>query len=164
MGAGEEDFGSTPVLHLHAVRAVPEQAGAVRTAVLRWAWAVGRSREIVNDLGLAVYEALANVIEHAYPAGTVHPVLDLHAECEADMLTVVVADHGRWKPRRAGSVPSWRGARVAADREAGPRVRALPERVGHAGADASAALPSGWMNGRRLRIGPVNPGMPIITT
>lgn len=86
-----------------------EQAGAARTAVLRWARAVCRSREVVDDIGLAVYEALANVVDHAYPAGSPHPVFDLHAEREADMLTVVVADRGQWKPRRAGSTRSWRG-------------------------------------------------------
>jgi anti-sigma regulatory factor (Ser/Thr protein kinase) len=110
-----EDPGSAPAvptgpgLHLHAVPAVPEQAGAVRAAVLRWARAVCRSREMVDDIGLAVYEALANVIDHAYPAGAAHPVFDLHAEREADMLTVVVVDHGRWKPCELDSAPSWRG-------------------------------------------------------
>jgi serine/threonine-protein kinase RsbW len=68
-----EDPGSAPAgptrraLHLHAVPAISEQASAVRAAVLRWARTVCRSREVVNDVGLAVYEALANVIEHAYP-------------------------------------------------------------------------------------------------
>jgi serine/threonine-protein kinase RsbW len=106
-----EDPGSAstgPGLHLHAVPAVPEQAGAVRAAVLRWARAVCRSREVVDDIGLAVYEALANVIDHAYPAGARHPVFDLHAEREADMLTIVVADRGRWKPHRPDSA-TWRG-------------------------------------------------------
>jgi hypothetical protein len=36
-------------------------------------------------------------------------VFDLHAECEQDMLTVVVADRGQWKPRRSDSATSWRG-------------------------------------------------------
>lgn len=88
--------------------AVIEPAGVVRDAVLRWAGALCRSREAVDYIGLAVYEALANVIDHAYPAGTPHPVFDLHAEREADMLTVVVAEHGWWKSR-TGSAASWRG-------------------------------------------------------
>ena len=96
-------------LHLQAVPAVAKQAGLVREAVLRWARAVCRSREVVDDIGLAVYEALANVIDHAYPAGTPHPVFDLHAECEAGTLTVVITDHGRWKPRRPDAATSWRG-------------------------------------------------------
>lgn len=72
---------------------------------------------MVDDIGLAVYEALANVIEHAYPAGAAHPVFDLHVQCEVDMLTVVVADHGRWKPADPTLVPMrrprrhWRGCR-----------------------------------------------------
>lgn len=90
------------------MRAAAAQATAVRAAVLRWARAVCRSREIVDDIGLAVYEALANVIDHAYPPGTPHPVFDLHAERDAETLTVVVADHGRWKPHQAGSARSWR--------------------------------------------------------
>ena len=96
-------------LHLRAVPAVAEQAGAVRTAVLRWARAVCRSREVVEDIGFAVYEAMANVIDHAYPAGAAHPVFDVHAEREADMVTVVVADHGRWKARDPDSATPWRG-------------------------------------------------------
>jgi serine/threonine-protein kinase RsbW len=100
---------AAPRLHLDAVPAVAEQAGAVRAAVLRWARGVCRSREVVDDIGLAVYEALANIIDHAYPDGARHRVFDLHAEREKDMLTVVVADHGRWKPRRTGSASSWRG-------------------------------------------------------
>ncbi|EWM18786.1 ATP-binding protein [Kutzneria sp. 744] len=110
-----DDPGSLPTdpvgtaLHLRAVPAVAEQAGAVRAAVLRWARAVCRSREIVDDIGLAVYEAMANVIDHAYPAGATHRVFDLYADREADILTVVVADHGRWKPREPDSAPSWRG-------------------------------------------------------
>ena len=97
-------------LHLHAVPAVAEQAGAARAAVLRWARAVCRTREVIDDIGLAVYEAIANVIDHAYPAaGATHSVFDLHAERDADTVTVVVADHGRWRPRGPGSATSWRG-------------------------------------------------------
>ena len=112
---GVEDPGSAPArpmrpaLHLHAVPAVVEQAGAVRAAVLGWARAVCPSREMVDDIGLAVYEAVANVIDHAYPDGATDPVFDLHAEREADMLAVVVADHGRWRPRHPDSTTSWRG-------------------------------------------------------
>ena len=110
-----EDPGSAPAgspgsgLHLRGVPAVAEQAGAVRGAVLRWARAVCRSREMVDDIGLAVYEALANVIEHAYPAGAKHAVFELHAEREADTLTVVVADRGRWRSRHPSPGTSWRG-------------------------------------------------------
>jgi serine/threonine-protein kinase RsbW len=107
--APEPAESTRPGLHLRAVPAVVEQVGAVRVAVLRWARAVCRSRELVEDIGLAVYEALANVIDHAYPASAPHPVFDLHAEYDADMLTVVVADHGHWKPRHDGTGPGWRG-------------------------------------------------------
>lgn len=115
MTVGIDDPGRAPAvpagrdLHLHAVPAVAAQAGAVREAVLRWARTVCRSREVVEDIGLAVYEALANVIDHAYPAGAAHPVFDLHALREADMLTVVVADQGRWKPHNPDAATSWRG-------------------------------------------------------
>jgi serine/threonine-protein kinase RsbW len=109
---GVDDPGSVPAgpgLHLHAVPATAEQAGAVRAAVQRWARAVCRSREVVDDIGFAVYEAIANVIDHAYPTGATHPVFDLHAERDADMLTVVVADHGRWTPHDRDSATPWRG-------------------------------------------------------
>lgn len=131
---GVEDPGSAPAgparsgLHLRAVPAVADQAGTVRAAVLRWARAVCRSREVVNDIGLAVYEALANVIDHAYSAGAAQPVFDLHAEREADMVTVVVADSGRWKPHGPESATPWRGRglllieKLAAEVELCPRT------------------------------------------
>lgn len=69
-----------------------------------------RSREVIADIGLAVYEALANVIDHAYPAGAAaHPVFELHAQREADTVTVVVADHGRWKRHDLHGAAPWRG-------------------------------------------------------
>jgi anti-sigma regulatory factor (Ser/Thr protein kinase) len=48
-----------------------------------------------------VYEAMANVVDHAYdrPGG----VFDLHASSGDDVVTVSVTDHGRWKPPTDGA-------------------------------------------------------------
>jgi anti-sigma regulatory factor (Ser/Thr protein kinase) len=58
----------------------------------------GDDAEQVDDLGLAAYEAMANVVDHAYdrPGG----VFDLHACRSGDTVTVSVTDHGRWSRRR----------------------------------------------------------------
>ena len=54
------------------------------------------SRDLVEDVGLAVYEALANVADHAYAAAG-SGVFDLDAVHHEGMLTVTVSDLGRWK-------------------------------------------------------------------
>jgi anti-sigma regulatory factor (Ser/Thr protein kinase) len=56
-----------------------------------------------HDVLLAVNEALANAVEHAY-AGTSGNV-DLAAgyDVDQDTLSVTVEDHGRWRPPTAGA-------------------------------------------------------------
>lgn len=58
------------------------------------------------DIVLAVYEAMANVVEHAYTdtAPTDHEVFDVHARVEpsAGSLQVTVADHGSWSDAEPG--------------------------------------------------------------
>lgn len=69
-----------------------------------------------SDLTLAVYEALANAAEHAYPAGSEIGSMDLDAEYDTDhdTLRVVVGDHGLWRRSSggAGSPARGRGIRL----------------------------------------------------
>jgi serine/threonine-protein kinase RsbW len=81
------------------VPAVKERLQHLRRVLADWATRVGLLAETVNDLVLAAYEAMANVVEHAYRdqrTGT----LDLHAFADLDnhVVTVTVTDHGDWRP------------------------------------------------------------------
>ena len=77
------------------VAATPRQAGIVRREVVSWARVRGLGADLAEDIGLAVGEALANVVDHAYPDddGT----LTLAAIAELGFITVTVSDTGRWK-------------------------------------------------------------------
>ena len=70
---------------------------AVRRELGTWAAATGLDEETVEDLLLAVYEAMVNAAEHAYADGE-RPV-ELSAVRTADgCVLVVVRDEGRWRP------------------------------------------------------------------
>lgn len=80
--------------------------GDVRRRLARWAAAAGMTPDCVDDVVLATHEALANVLDHAYPDGAGVALLD--ASCRAsDELVVVVRDRGRWRPPPAD--PGTRG-------------------------------------------------------
>ncbi len=86
--------------------AVADTLTPVREQLAAWTTAAGLDRGQVDDVAFAVYEAMANVVDHAYdlPGGT----FDLHACRHADLVTITVADHGQWKAP-AGAEQSWRG-------------------------------------------------------
>ncbi|GAA3432677.1 hypothetical protein GCM10018954_022800 [Kutzneria kofuensis] len=88
---------------------VPTNATALaeaREQLVAWASTAGLDAEQIEDVALATYEAMANVVDHAYdqPGG----VFDLHACRHDDQVTVTVADNGRWKSPVCGK-QSWRG-------------------------------------------------------
>lgn len=71
----------------------------VRHWLTAWFWPAGQLEDIV----LAVSEAISNSIEHAYPDDRSAEVVDIHGEVEAApggqrRVTVIVRDHGRWRP------------------------------------------------------------------
>ncbi len=75
-------------------------AARVRTELGTWLRAnVGTDSPRVDDILLAVYEAFANAAEYAYVEYTTPGTVDVQAkfDAEADTLTVIVTDHGRWK-------------------------------------------------------------------
>ncbi len=98
--------GRSPAAPAHTlvreVAATPRQAGIVRREVVTWALARDVDRDLAEDIGLAVGEALANVVDHAYPDddGT----LTLAAVAELGFITITVSDNGRWKDRRPDPV------------------------------------------------------------
>jgi anti-sigma regulatory factor (Ser/Thr protein kinase) len=80
------------------VPAEPTALRRVRNAVRRWCAAVGTTTEVTNDLVVAIGEACANVVEHAYGPGG--GPLSLHLSLDSDALIAVIADEGRWRAAR----------------------------------------------------------------
>jgi serine/threonine-protein kinase RsbW len=93
----EEDVTSPPREIRHRVEADATRLAVLRKALGVWADAIGLSREQRADVVLAVYEALANAAEHAYPDRD-DGVIDLYATCSPDLITIVVTDYGAWRP------------------------------------------------------------------
>ncbi|WP_307849528.1 ATP-binding protein [Qaidamihabitans albus] len=82
-----------------------EQLSALRHALADWAHRRGVAGEQIDAMTLATYEALANVVEHAYPDA--EGTLDLRARClpHSRRVEVTVTDHGHWQPPPADPGP-----------------------------------------------------------
>nr|WP_239028624.1 ATP-binding protein [Pseudonocardia acidicola] len=82
----------------------PRELSRMRAAIGEWAQSAGIPDEVLIDLQLAVGEAAANGIEHAYrgqAAGLIEVVLEIRGTGTAGAHPVVaarVADRGRWRP------------------------------------------------------------------
>jgi serine/threonine-protein kinase RsbW len=89
-----------------AAEAKPEKARQLRVCLQDWRRARGAPCALVEDLCLAVYEALTNVVDHAYHPGHLNPIMSLRARADQGQLTVTVSDQGRWRPPQH---PGYRG-------------------------------------------------------
>jgi serine/threonine-protein kinase RsbW len=69
----------------------------MRQRFQRWLGGIGASDDVVTDMQLAVYEALANVVEHAYPDGALLAPMWLTARIEGSDVLVTISDVGRWR-------------------------------------------------------------------
>jgi serine/threonine-protein kinase RsbW len=78
------------------VRASVHSVSSLRRELTDWAARAGLSREILEAVTLAGYEAMANAVEHAYPAQDDDAVA-LHAKLADRLVTVTVTDWGRWR-------------------------------------------------------------------
>jgi anti-sigma regulatory factor (Ser/Thr protein kinase) len=83
-------------LWMPGIPAMVDRLAGVRQQLARWSRAAGLSDDQVDDVGLAAYEAMANVVDHAYPDSDGD--FDLHAMGDDDLVTVTIADHGCWQP------------------------------------------------------------------
>jgi len=72
----------------------PENVSVIRHVLGAFAEALRFPDELVEDLRLAVTEACTNVVRHAYPAGRPGAV-EISIVPQDELVTVVVADHGR---------------------------------------------------------------------
>ena len=73
-----------------SVPAVPETLPFLRELLGCFASLLGAGEEVVEGIKLAVHEAAANVVEHAY--GRDGGTLELEVRAEPELLTVRVAD------------------------------------------------------------------------
>lgn len=86
--------------------ATPQSARWLRVSFMEWLRTAGVPAAAVDDLTMAVYEALANAVEHAYPPGHPDPVMRLQAQLDDHQVLITISDHGCWRAPRA---PSSRG-------------------------------------------------------
>ncbi|MET8852065.1 SpoIIE family protein phosphatase [Amycolatopsis sp. NPDC004625] len=108
-----------PPLH----RRTTAETGLLRTArddLARWSTQAGLPREVREDLNLAVGEAVANSIEHAFPGDRGEAAYTI-TRTAAGHLDVVVHDNGRWRPEPADNGHRGRGIAI---------ITALSERFG----------------------------------
>lgn len=72
-------------------------ARQLRIALRQWLHTAGVAPPLAEDLTLAGYEALANVVEHAYAPDHPHPGMRLEAQLCLPLLRITITDHGRWR-------------------------------------------------------------------
>jgi serine/threonine-protein kinase RsbW len=75
----------------------------IRTAVRGWLVQMSLKPGEVADIVQAVDEAVANVVEHAYPPGEEGPV-ELTLWTEPEALYVEIIDQGSWQPPTRQSI------------------------------------------------------------
>ncbi|GAY10782.1 serine phosphatase RsbU, regulator of sigma subunit [Pseudonocardia sp. N23] len=118
----------------------PARLAPMRRAVVAWARALDLDEEMIADLQLAVGEAAANSVEHAYPLsadGRVEITLRLRRRRGHRLVDVRVCDHGHW--RRPPADPGYRGRGLEMIRAVAHDVAISP---GSAGTEVTFHLPA----------------------
>lgn len=114
------------------IPAVAAELRTIRSAVRSWATGHRLPAEVLVDLQLAVGEAAANGVEHAYDAevpGSVEIGLSLlFDEQRVTAVAVLVADRGRWRP--APLTAGYRGRGLTMIGRLAERVRVTASRAG----------------------------------
>ncbi|HEY2436508.1 MAG TPA: SpoIIE family protein phosphatase [Solirubrobacteraceae bacterium] len=92
----------------------PSVLTRIRHMLRRWLRARGADEVTANEVVLAVNEACANAVEHAYSPSP--SKFELTAEARGDELTITVRDRGRWRqPREPHAGRGMRIIRAAMD-------------------------------------------------
>jgi len=105
-GGPSEDDVAVLVAHLQPLPdrlvtrwpADPEALGGLRHLMRRWLVGRGAGADELYDITVAVQEAAANAVEHAYAPGPA--AFTVEAEDSDGTITVVVTDRGRWRDAR----------------------------------------------------------------
>ncbi|HKO27355.1 MAG TPA: SpoIIE family protein phosphatase [Solirubrobacteraceae bacterium] len=87
-------------LHMR-LPAQPKTLAHVRRVLRRWLISQGADEGDVAEVTIAVSEACANAIEHAYSPAPA--AFELHATADDGEVTVAVRDEGRWRPPRGSN-------------------------------------------------------------
>lgn len=108
-----------------------DDAARLRRSFRRWLGGL-TDADTADDLTLAVYEALANVVDHAYVARGGPGPMRLWAASSAPLhpgheIVVTVSDEGSW---RSCTDPGWRGRGLSLVRELCPSVAVLSDGAG----------------------------------
>jgi anti-sigma regulatory factor (Ser/Thr protein kinase) len=98
----DSDEARSPAAFGRTVPAVAENVAPIRHAIVELAMRSGAGEEVRTDLALAVGEACANVVVHAYPPGDVGPLV-VHAEIRGDQMLISVIDQGQGMTPRPDS-------------------------------------------------------------
>ncbi|HWR46607.1 MAG TPA: ATP-binding protein [Pseudonocardiaceae bacterium] len=106
-----------------AAKATPHTARELRGRFQQWLRTLGAPHPLVDDLILAVYEALANVVEHAYHPDHPDPVMHLQARLDHNQLLITITDRGCW---RTPQEPGYRGRGLAMMRSLTTEVHLHP--------------------------------------
>jgi serine phosphatase RsbU (regulator of sigma subunit) len=80
------------------VPAMASSLSGIRSSLRQWLTSVGASSDDLHDLVLAVGEATANAVEHAY--GGIGGVVRVTATLDGDEVVVRVRDDGQWREPR----------------------------------------------------------------
>lgn len=75
----------------------PEQLGVIRRELAGWLAPLSLTEDATADVVLAVDEAAANSVRHAYGPGE-SGVVELTLWTEPGTLCVEIVDHGQWRP------------------------------------------------------------------
>jgi anti-sigma regulatory factor (Ser/Thr protein kinase) len=70
----------------------------MRPLLRRWLTAQGAAEDEIYDITVAVQEASANAVEHAYSPGAAS--YDVEASAQGGVVTFVIRDRGRWRAPR----------------------------------------------------------------
>ncbi|WP_345381394.1 ATP-binding SpoIIE family protein phosphatase [Pseudonocardia yuanmonensis] len=90
------DSGTAPLRLVEP--AVPRSLRSVRQSLRSYLASVGATLEEISDLVLAIGEASANVVEHAYGPGG--GLLEVHLEMHGPRVSATIRDTGSWREAR----------------------------------------------------------------
>jgi anti-anti-sigma factor len=129
-----------PPVH-ETLPADPARLRAVRRTVSTWARAAGLGEDSVDDLQLALGEALANAVEHAYATRGGEGRCEYRLERTADgSIEVCVRDEGVWRPAPADRGYRGRGLELISALAAEVEVTRTPDDSGVAGSGTTVSF------------------------